>query len=99
MGDSGIAVETVEIKSVRISRQLFENLQAPFRNALRLESEHSAIETNSASPNKDCPARAARPAETPARNPQDRAGGVAELPHEAELTPNASTQQGKLAGA
>ena len=31
----GIAVETVEIKSVRIlSRQLFENLQAPFRNAL-----------------------------------------------------------------
>jgi regulator of protease activity HflC (stomatin/prohibitin superfamily) len=42
----GIAVETVEIKSVRIlSRQLFENLQAPFRNALRLESEQSAIET------------------------------------------------------
>ena len=33
----GIAVETVEIKSVRIlSRQLFENLQAPFRNALAL---------------------------------------------------------------
>jgi regulator of protease activity HflC (stomatin/prohibitin superfamily) len=42
----GIAVETVEIKSVRIlSRQLFENLQAPFRNALRLEGEQSAIET------------------------------------------------------
>ena len=42
----GIALETVEIKSVRIlSRQLFENLQAPFRNALRLESEQSAIET------------------------------------------------------
>jgi hypothetical protein len=42
----GIAVETVEIKSVRIlSRQIFENLQAPFRNALRFESEQSAIET------------------------------------------------------
>ncbi|HEY5741299.1 MAG TPA: hypothetical protein VIS99_02055, partial [Terrimicrobiaceae bacterium] len=42
----GIGVETVEIKSVRIlSRQLFENLQAPFRNAMRLESEQSAIET------------------------------------------------------
>jgi regulator of protease activity HflC (stomatin/prohibitin superfamily) len=42
----GIAVETVEIKSVRIlSRQLFENLQAPFRNAIRFESDQSAIET------------------------------------------------------
>jgi Protein of unknown function (DUF2442) len=41
-----IGVEAVEIKSVRIlSRQLFGNLQAPFRNAVRFESEQSAIET------------------------------------------------------
>lgn len=42
----GLAIATVEIKTVRImSAQLFENMQAKFRDAVRLESERSAITT------------------------------------------------------
>jgi flotillin len=42
----GIAIETVEIKNVRImSQQVFSNMQAKFRDAMRLESETSALET------------------------------------------------------
>jgi len=42
----GIAIETVEIKNVRImSEQVFANMQARFRDAVRLESETSALET------------------------------------------------------
>lgn len=42
----GLAIATVEIKSVRImSAQLFENMQAKFRDAVRLESERSAMST------------------------------------------------------
>jgi hypothetical protein len=42
----GIAIETVEIKNVRImSTQLFANMQAKFRDEVRLESETSALAT------------------------------------------------------
>jgi hypothetical protein len=45
----GLAITTVEIKTVRImSAQLFENMQARFRDVVRLESERSAVETNEA---------------------------------------------------
>jgi flotillin len=43
----GLHITTVEIKTVRImSAQLFENMQARFRDSLRLESERSAMETD-----------------------------------------------------
>ncbi|MBA3352676.1 MAG: hypothetical protein H0U23_09675 [Blastocatellia bacterium] len=43
----GLDIATVEIKTVRImSAQLFENMQARFRDAVRLESERSAMETD-----------------------------------------------------
>ena len=39
-------VETIEIKNVRIlSKTLFDNMQAKFRNAIRLEAETNSIET------------------------------------------------------
>jgi flotillin len=42
----GLTIETVEIKTVRImSAQLFANMQAKFRDTVRLESETSAAET------------------------------------------------------
>jgi regulator of protease activity HflC (stomatin/prohibitin superfamily) len=42
----GLAIETVEIRTVRVlSEQLFERMQARFRDAMRLESETSALET------------------------------------------------------
>ena len=42
----GIVVETIEIKNVRIlSKTLFDNMQAKFRNAIRLEAETNSIET------------------------------------------------------
>lgn len=42
----GIAIETIEIKNVRIlSKTLFDNMQAKYRNALILESETSTLET------------------------------------------------------
>ena len=42
----GIVVETIEIKNVRIlSKTLFDNMQAKFRNAVRLEAETNSIET------------------------------------------------------
>lgn len=42
----GLTIETIEIKTVRImSAQLFSNLQAKFRDSVRLESETSAAET------------------------------------------------------
>lgn len=42
----GLTIETIEIKNVRImSEQLFANMQAKFRDAVRLESETSASET------------------------------------------------------
>jgi flotillin len=42
----GIVIETVEIKNVRImSAQVFANMQAKFRDAVRLESETSSLET------------------------------------------------------
>lgn len=42
----GIVVDTIEIKNVRIqSKNLFDNMQAPFRNAVRLEAETNTIET------------------------------------------------------
>ncbi|MEM7368770.1 MAG: SPFH domain-containing protein [Bacteroidota bacterium] len=42
----GIAIETIEIKNVKImSEQLFKNMQATFRDAIRLESETSALKT------------------------------------------------------
>ena len=45
-GEWGLIVETVEIKNVRIlSAQLFTQMQARFRDATRLESETSAMET------------------------------------------------------
>lgn len=45
----GLVVSAVEIRTVRISsKQLFENMQAKFRDALRLESARSAMETDEA---------------------------------------------------
>jgi hypothetical protein len=42
----GLEIVTVEIKTVRImSGQTFENLQAKYRNGIRLESEKSDLET------------------------------------------------------
>ena len=42
----GLGIATVEIKTVRImSEQTFENLQAKYRNGIRLESEKSDLET------------------------------------------------------
>lgn len=42
----GIVVDTIEIKNVRIqSKNLFDNMQARFRNAVRLEAETNTIET------------------------------------------------------
>lgn len=42
----GIVVDTIEIKNVRIqSKTLFDNMQAQFRNAVRLEAETNTIET------------------------------------------------------
>jgi len=42
----GIVVETIEIKNVKIlSKTLFDNMQATFRNAIRLEAERNTIET------------------------------------------------------
>lgn len=42
----GIVVDTIEIKNVRIqSKTLFDNMQAKFRNAVRLEAETNTIET------------------------------------------------------
>ncbi|OAI56397.1 hypothetical protein AYO49_04435 [Verrucomicrobiaceae bacterium SCGC AG-212-N21] len=42
----GLVIETVEIRTVRVlSAQLFERMQARFRDAMRLESETSALET------------------------------------------------------
>lgn len=42
----GIVVETIEIKNVRIlSKTLFDNMQAQFRNAIRLEAETNSIAT------------------------------------------------------
>jgi regulator of protease activity HflC (stomatin/prohibitin superfamily) len=45
-GQWGLVVETVEIRNVRVlSAQLFAQMQAPFRDKIRLESEISALET------------------------------------------------------
>ena len=42
----GITIETIEIKNVKImSEQLFKNMQATYRDAIRLESEASALKT------------------------------------------------------
>jgi flotillin len=46
-GQWGLAIETIEIKNVRISSEkLFENMQAKFRDEVRLESETSGLETD-----------------------------------------------------
>ncbi len=43
----GISIETIEIKNVKImSSQLFHNMQATFRNQVKLESETSALKTD-----------------------------------------------------
>jgi SPFH domain / Band 7 family len=45
----GLVIAAVEIRTVEISsKQLFENMQAKFRDALRLESARSAMETDEA---------------------------------------------------
>jgi flotillin len=42
----GIIIETIEIKNVKIlSSQLFSNMQAKYRNAIRTESETSTLKT------------------------------------------------------
>lgn len=42
----GLVIETVEIRTVRVlSEQLFTQMQARFRDAMRLESETSALDT------------------------------------------------------
>jgi hypothetical protein len=43
----GVGLETIEIKNVRImSAQVFANMQARFRDSVRLESETSSLETD-----------------------------------------------------
>lgn len=43
----GLDITTVEIKTVTImSQELFENMQSPFRNTIRLQSERSTLETD-----------------------------------------------------
>lgn len=45
-GEWGLNIETVEIRTVRVlSEQLFAQMQARFRDAMRLESETSTLET------------------------------------------------------
>ncbi len=45
-GEWGLVIETVEIRNVKVlSSQLFAQMQAPFREKMRLESETSALET------------------------------------------------------
>jgi len=45
-GQWGLMIETVEIRNVKVlSDQLFKQMQAPFRDKMRLESETSALET------------------------------------------------------
>jgi flotillin len=45
-GQWGLLIETIEIRNVKVlSEQLFKQMQAPFRDKLRLESETSAMET------------------------------------------------------
>lgn len=45
-GEWGLAIETVEIRNVQVlSEQLFKQMQAPFRDKMRLDSEASAMET------------------------------------------------------
>jgi len=45
----GLAIAAIEIKSVQVlSQQLFENMQAKFRDTQRLESARSAMETDEA---------------------------------------------------
>lgn len=45
-GQWGLLIETVEIRNVKVlSEQLFKQMQAPFRDKMRLESEASAMET------------------------------------------------------
>ena len=42
----GLSIETIEIRNVRVlSEQLFKQMQAPFRDKMRLESEASSLET------------------------------------------------------
>ena len=42
----GLTIETIEIRNVRVlSEQLFKQMQAPFRDKMRLESEASSLET------------------------------------------------------
>ena len=51
----GITLDTVEIRTVRIfSKQLFENLQAKFRDQVRLEASVSALETERAINDRRC---------------------------------------------
>jgi flotillin len=46
-GEWGLVIETVEIRTVKVlSSNLFEQMQAPFRNRMRLQSETSALETD-----------------------------------------------------
>ena len=45
-GQWGLLIETIEIRNVKVlSEQLFKQMQAPFRDKMRLESEASAMET------------------------------------------------------
>jgi flotillin len=45
-GQWGLVIETVEIRNVKVlSTQLFAQMQAPFRDKMRLQSETSALET------------------------------------------------------
>jgi regulator of protease activity HflC (stomatin/prohibitin superfamily) len=51
----GIVLDTVEIRTVKIfSRQLFENLQAKFRDSARLDASISALETERAINEQRC---------------------------------------------
>jgi hypothetical protein len=46
-GQWGLIIETVEIRNVKVlSSHLFEQMQAPFRNRMRLQSEISTLETD-----------------------------------------------------
>ena len=80
-GQWGLEIDTIEVKGVKImSSELFANLQARYRDAVRLESETSTISTERAIEEQ----RIAQQEELAARR-ADADAREAERRHEAEL--------------
>jgi len=90
-GEWGLVIDTIEIKTVRImSEQLFGNMQARFRDAVRLESETSALETEKAIAGK-------RHAQQEAIAAQEQEARVRQVQREAELEQRRVCEQEEVA--